>query len=72
MTKKTTILSLRAPKGRGNLYVDAYHGFAGLLAGSLQDSSPATHRLVRTSLARLILLLKPTSNVFIYRGLHYR
>jgi len=39
-------IMVASPEGvGGNLYVDAYHGFAGVLAGSLQDSSPATHRL---------------------------
>jgi hypothetical protein len=33
------------PGARGNVYVEANHGFAGVLASSLQDSSPATYRL---------------------------
>ena len=40
-----SLLMLRGAERRSDLYVDANHGFAGVLAGSLQDSLPATHWL---------------------------
>jgi len=43
--RQRSLLMLRGAKRRGNLYIDPNQGFAGVLAGSLQDSSPATHRL---------------------------
>ncbi len=41
--------------GRGNLYIDANHCFAGVLASSLQDSLPTTHRITSVRSGQLAI-----------------